>query len=44
MSATSIVMMIIAIVVLWGGLTLAILNLSFRSPANPTEPRHGPQS
>lgn len=34
MSTTAIVMMVVAMVVIWGGLALAILNLS-RSPATP---------
>jgi hypothetical protein len=39
MSTSAIVMMIIAIVVIWGGLTLAVLNLR-RSPQLPEEPPH----
>ncbi|WP_084653642.1 methionine/alanine import family NSS transporter small subunit [Nocardioides insulae] len=32
MSTAAIVMMVVAILLIWGGLTAAVLNLSLRSP------------
>ena len=37
MSTEAIIMMIVAIVVLWGGLGLAILNLTRHGPHSPEE-------
>ncbi len=37
MSGSAIAMMIVAMLILWGGLTLAIVNLNRRSTELPTE-------
>lgn len=40
MSTSAVVMMLIAMLVLWGGLALAIWNISRRTPSEPGSVQH----